>query len=127
MLDFLASGDITAGHARALLPLENENAVNEALDVVLAKQLSVRETEKLVKNLLARKEASEPEPEAADLDTRVYMEKLQERVTAHLGRKAFFAANAKKKGAGRLEIEYYSAEDLETLLKSLCGDKVFED
>ena len=49
-------GDITAGHARALLPLENEDAICEALDVVLAKGFSVRETENYVKMLLKERE-----------------------------------------------------------------------
>ena len=53
VLDFLESGDITPGHARTLLPLENEKDINEALDIVLSKQLSVRDTEKLVKNIIS--------------------------------------------------------------------------
>lgn len=129
VLDFLSTGDITPGHARTLLPLGSEEAINDALDVVLAKQLSVRDTEKYVKNLLVRREKG-AEQEAKRIDKaefKIYMEKLQEKVTGKLGRKASIAANGRKKGAGRLEIEYYSTEDLETLLKQLCGNDIFDE
>lgn len=129
VLDFLSTGDITPGHARTLLPLGSEEAINDALDVVLAKQLSVRDTEKYVKNLLVRREKG-AEQEAKRIDKaefKIYMEKLQEKVTGKLGRKASIAANGRKKGAGRLEIEYYSTEDLEALLKQLCGNDIFDE
>lgn len=129
VLDFLASGDITSGHARTLLPLGSEEAINEALDVVLAKQLSVRDTEKYVKNLLTRRERGnvQEEKRTAKAEFKIYMDKLQEKVTGKLGRKAVIAASGRKKGAGRLEIEYYNNEDLETLLKQLCGDDIFDE
>lgn len=129
VLDFLASGDITPGHARTLLPLGAEEAINEALDVVLARQLSVRDTEKYVKNLLTRREkgVQQEEKRASQAELKIYMEKLQERVTGKLGRKASIQANGRKKGAGRLEIEYYSTEDLEMLLKQLCGNDIFDE
>lgn len=129
VLDFLESGDITPGHARTLLPLENEKDINEALDVVLARQLSVRETEKLVKNIISgRSKKLEDEVKTAkDLERKIYLEKLQERIASKLGRKAFILANGRKKNAGKLEIEYYSSEDLEALLKLLCGNDIFED
>ncbi len=129
VLDFLSTGDITPGHARTLLPLGSEEAINDALDVVLAKQLSVRDTEKYVKNLLVRREKGvEQETKRTDkAELKIYMEKLQERVTGRLGRKTFIAANGRKKGAGRLEIEYYSTEDLEALLKQLCGNDIFDE
>lgn len=129
VLDFLASGDITAGHARTLLPLGSEEAVNDALDVVLAKQLSVRDTEKYVKNLLNRREKNvlteEKRPGKAEM--KIYMEKLQEKITGKLGRKAVILTTGRKKGAGRLEIEYYNNQDLEALLKQLCGDDIFDE
>ena len=129
VLDFLASGDITSGHARTLLPLGSEEAINEALDVVLAKQLSVRDTEKYVKNLLTRRERGnvQEEKRTAKAEFKIYMDKLQEKVTGKLGRKAVIAASGRKKGAGRLEIEYYNNEDLETLLKQLCGVDIFDE
>ncbi len=128
VLDFLDSGDITPGHARTLIPLGDEKEINEALDVVLAKQLSVRETEKLVKNLLASKNKAEKEKNTVkDAEMEIYLGKLEERISSSLGRKTYIAENAKSKGAGKLEIEFYSREDLEALLKNICGSDIFSD
>ena len=128
VLDFLDSGDITPGHARTLIPLGDEKEINEALDVVLAKQLSVRETEKFVKNLIASKNKAEKETKnAKDAEREIYIGKLEERISSSLGRKAFIAEGAGKKGAGKLEIEFYSSEDLEALLKNICGSSIFSD
>ena len=127
VLDFLESGDITPGHARTLLPLESEDAINEALDIVLSKQLSVRETEKMVKNILSRRDKKDTPANEKKRDSDIYMEKLQEKITSRLGRKAHISASSKKNGAGMLEIEYYSNEDLESLLKTICGKDVFDE
>ena len=130
VLDFLDSQDITTGHARALLSLGEEKEINEALDVVLAKQLSVRETERMVRNILIAKEKKQIEEgklSAKEAEKRIYLEKLQERVASSLGRKAYISEKNKRKGSGKLEIEYYSAQDLEALLKGLCGEHFFEE
>ena len=125
VLDFIESGDISAGHARTLIPLEKEEIINEALDVVLAKQLSVRETERLVKNMLNAKETEEKES-IKDLDKQIYLKKLEEHIASKLGRKTNICTKGKK-GAGKLEIQYYSSKDLEDLLKSLCGKDIFDE
>lgn len=127
VLDFLASGDITAGHARALLPLGKEDLICEALDVILAKGYSVRATEAYVAALLKESSRRKSETSAQTLTEKVYMQKLAERVSADLGRKATFSLNAKKKGAGKLVIDYYSNDDLENLLKTICASNVFEE
>ncbi len=128
VLDFLESGELSAGHARALLPLENETRINETMDIVLAKQLSVRETEKLVKNLLLRDEQVDlPEEKPVLSEKKIYMEKLEEKISSKLGRKAFLNEKNAKKGSGKLEIEYYGSEDLESLLKALCGTDIFDE
>lgn len=129
VLDFLESGDITPGHARTLLPLENEKDINEALDIVLSKQLSVRDTEKLVKNIISgrTKQVEEQNKSAKELEKRIYLEKLEEKISSKLGRKAVLLTKGRKKDAGKLEIEYYSTEDLEALLELICGSDVFEE
>ena len=119
-LDFLASGDISAGHARALLPLEKEDLINETLDVILARGLSVRETEKLVSKILNGKTAKKKDDNG---QKKIYLEKLQERISSKLGRKAYIKGGRK----GRLEIEYYGKEDLEALLVTLCGKDIFKE
>lgn len=131
-LDSLSSGDITAGHARALLSLGNHDLIHSALQDVVAKGLSVRETEKLVKNIIKASQALSVEiPSDIQLkdqrDMKVYISKLEEKISSSLGRKIAISSNKKKPGQGRLEIEYYNDDDLETLLKQLCGNSIFDD
>ncbi len=121
-LDFLASGDISAGHARALLPLEKEDLINETLDVILARQLSVRDTEKLV-NKIINGNSGNKKKNNDNGQRKIYLEKLQERISSRLGRKAYIKGGRN----GRLEIEYYGKEDLEALLITLCGKDIFKE
>ena len=60
-------------------------------------------------------------------DMKVYFSKLGEKISSNLGRKIAIASNKKKPGQGKLEIEYYDDADLETLLKQLCGNDIFND
>ena len=131
-LDTLACGDITAGHARALLSLGNADLIHSALQDVVAKSLSVRETEKLVKDIIKAGEAKKAElPDDKALkderDLKVYLSKLEEKISTNLGRKTSISANKKKPGQGKLEIEYYDSSDLETLLRQICGKDIFSD
>ncbi len=126
-LDALTHGDISAGHARALLSLGTEDDILTALQTVVGKELSVRETEKLVKLLLKEKE--KPEEQAKTLkqkENEIYIASLEERVSSKLGRKSYISTSKKKDGTGKLEIEYYGNEDLEALLKLLCGNDIFD-
>ena len=131
VLDSLANGDISAGHARALLSLANEDIILDALQTVIAKGLSVRETEKLTKDILKAKEAPimlESDKTLKDKrDMKVYISKLEEKVSSGMGRKVSISQNKKKPGCGKLEIEYYDTQDLEVLLKQLCGNDIFSE
>lgn len=128
-LDLLSCGDISQGHARALLSLENEDDILSALQIVVRKNLSVRETEKLVKQLSVQVEKHVPPSiYTKNLfdDKHIYMAKLEEKVSSSLGRKSFIKAPKGKGKIGKLEIEYYDYEDLESLLKKLCGNDIFK-
>ncbi len=131
-LDSLSSGDISAGHARALLSLANPDLIHTALQDVVAKGLSVRETEKLAKDMLKASKAVTAEiPNDTDLkkqrDMKVYISKLEEKLSSNLGRKISISSNKKKPGQGKLEIEYYNDGDLESLLKQICGNNIFDE
>lgn len=125
-LDLLSCGDISAGHGRALLSLEKEDDILSALQIVVRKNLSVRETEKLVKQLSVANQKHISSP-VTDDNTKIYMDKLEEKISSHLGRKSFIKAPKGKNAIGKLEIEYYGFDDLEALLKKLCGDDIFND
>lgn len=106
---------LTTGHARALLSIEDKNMQYTAAVKVFDEKLSVRETEKLVKEILnPRKEEKEKETDRAqDL---VY-EQLEEKIKGIIGSKV--AIRRKNKDKGRIEIAYYSQEELERIVELL--------
>ena len=108
----LAKGVLTAGHARALLPLKAA-AQEKAAKAVAEGGLSVRQTEALVKAL--QKERNE-KPKAVGPDLSLYLGDLEKDLSGRLGRKVKIAHKGKK---GRIELEYYDDQDLEALLTLL--------
>jgi ParB family chromosome partitioning protein len=117
----VAVGKIAMGHARALLGLEDAAAQQQACKQVIAKDLSVRETEQLVKRL-AQSPAntihapSKPE-KTVDPNTRAAIEEM----AMSLGTKVRIVARSEK--SGRLEIEYYSTEDLQRIYEAIVGSR----
>ncbi len=130
-LQLLEKGTITAGHARALLGLGKNDLIDKAAVTVSEKDMSVRETERYVKQMLnSISEKEESEKRKADPSVKAgaaYRVKVESSASSILGRKVKIVANAKKPGEGRLEIQYHSTEDLEAFLKSVCGSDVFPE
>jgi ParB family transcriptional regulator, chromosome partitioning protein len=115
----LGRGDISMGHARALLGLPNEGAQRTACQQILDKRLSVRETERLVKEWTTpkpdggeRKAKSEP---PLDANVRAALEAME----AALGTKVRLIPKAGKGTSGRLEIDYYSQDDLDRIYAAI--------
>lgn len=127
VISTILSGDITQGHARALLGLGNEDLIVSVLQVVVRNDLSVRETENLVKNTLNQNKAKKVKQEALFTKKRIYLDTLEDKISSKLGRKTFIHDVKKNTNKGKLEIEYYGNEDLEALLKLLCGDDIFSE
>lgn len=109
---------ISMGHARALLAIENPEAQYDAAKTVVERKFSVRETEKYVKKLLNPRRAAAPKD---TLQMDVQYELLQEKLTQDLGTKV--SIKRKKSGSGSIEIEYYSAEEFERLIKLIEGNR----
>ncbi|MBQ7322663.1 MAG: ParB/RepB/Spo0J family partition protein [Clostridia bacterium] len=130
VLEMVRTGELTQGHARALLGLDREEDVPSLAARIVEKQLSVRDTEAAVKrlNALAAREEEDELPDAEEKDAagqrRIYMRELEHRVTENLGRRAKITATPRKKV---LEIAYSDDEDLEALLKTICGNGIFEE
>ena len=104
-------GKLSAGHARALLPLSP--AVQEsAAAAVMSGGLSVRQTEALAKRLSAEKKPEKPAPTGVD-----YTAEAQKDLSSKLGR-GVKIVNGRKKG--RIELEYYGLDDLNDLLEALA-------
>lgn len=105
---------LTNGHARALLPIEDEELQYETACQVFDQRLSVRETEKLVKKIindLQNPHKTEAATTAEDLSF-LYAE-IEEKLKYKLGSKA--SIKAKDRNKGKIEIEYFSEEELERL------------
>jgi ParB family chromosome partitioning protein len=112
ILSLVEDGSLSAGHARALIPLGTEELQKDAAGKVLSQQLSVRQTEALVKRLLR------PAPEAPPRDPLQldYIRECEKTLSKSLGRKVNIHTGKKK---GKFELEYYGEEDLQRLIDAL--------
>ena len=122
VLEMLKDGTISAGHARALLAIDDEDLIVDFANKIVAKGMSVREVEYAVKRLNERKE--EEEIEKIDPQVKVHMKQLERRAMSALGRKVRISRSSKKKV---VEITYDNDEDLEALLIALCGNNIFSE
>ncbi|MCD7998723.1 MAG: ParB/RepB/Spo0J family partition protein [Clostridiales bacterium] len=111
--DLLIQNQITGGHARALLSVEDGQLQYELAGKIIAENLSVRETEKLVKSLSKKKNPKEKKVEDESL-TLIFRD-LEERMKSAMGTKV--SINRKDKNKGRVEIEYYSESELERIVE----------
>lgn len=113
--DLVTEGKLSAGHARAILPL-SPTLRGEAAKTIVQNGLSVRQTEQLVKQLQARGEAK-PEEKAEKHSAVVdYVAEAEKSLSTSLGR-ACHIAHGKKRG--KIMIEYYGVDDLNDLLEAL--------
>jgi ParB family chromosome partitioning protein len=115
LLEALSAGEITEGHARALLPLPTAEAQLAAYATVVHKGLSVRQTEELVSQMQGEKPRRAPKPaknaEAEALATRL-RERLSTRVTLRRGRG----------GDGTITLHFYSDEELNSIAEAILGE-----
>ncbi len=115
--NFVVENKLTGGHARTLLAISNGDLQFELAEHVIEEGLSVRAVEALVKTTLAKTEKSEERHEAAKADETAYRS-IEDDL------KSLFSTKVKlkpmgKRNKGKIEIEYYSEEDLERLLAIL--------
>ena len=113
--DLVRQGELSAGHARALITTENPSALARE---VVKKGLSVRETEKLAKAPKDRKPAGEPRVREKDADTRA----LEDDLSANLKMKVSIDHVPGHDG-GSMTIRYASLDDLDTLCGLLTGGR----
>ena len=107
---------LTTGHVRALIPIEDADLQYETAMHVFDKKLSVRETESYVKKLLSPKQNKDDET-TATTDLSFLYKEIEERLKDVLGAKTHIKSKSKNKG--KIEIEYYSEEDLERITELL--------
>lgn len=110
----LEEGKLSAGHARAILAAPTGELQKKLAQKVIAEDLSVRQTEALAKRLAAGEKEPPSPPPGPDLS--IYLRAAEKSLAARFGRKVNIISGRKK---GKIELEYYNPEDLNTLLDLL--------
>lgn len=111
--NMLVEGQITSGHARALLTVEDPNQQVALAMKIVTEHLSVREVEKVVKSL--GKTPREKKKKETDERLELIFQELENRMKSIMGTKVNI--NRKDRNKGRIEIEYYSEEELERIVE----------
>jgi ParB family chromosome partitioning protein len=120
----VAEGKLSAGHARALLGLDDKDLIDQVALEVSEKELSVRETEELVRRLNKPRVVKNPEVIEENDSEPDYVAILEKKVRQTIGRRVKIVSGKRSK---KLEIEFSDDRDLENLLTTLCGKSIFDD
>ena len=118
VLELVEKGQLSAGHARALIPIENEKKQLSAAKEVIEKSLSVRKTEAMAAKL-SRETGDEEEKPSKGIKVD-YAQEVSNQLSAILGRKVKLIEGRK---TGRIEIEFYGSDDREALIDTLKNIK----
>ncbi len=128
VLEYLRDGQLSTGHARTLLGLDDEENMLPLANKIIENNMSVREVENAVKKLNSiSKEAAEAEiaaPSPYKMMAKSYMRDLERRSMQALGRKVRILQTARKKV---VELSFDSNDDLEILLSAICGQEIFSE
>ena len=118
--DFIRNGDLSAGHARALLAITDKEEQKKAADVVMIKEMSVRETEEYVKKILSGAVAAPRKTRVkASSAVAISTKDVEHKLTARYGTKVKLKLKDEANGKGTVVIEFYSYDDLDRLLEMM--------
>ena len=112
----LEEGRLSAGHARAILAAPTGELQKKLAGKVVAEGLSVRQTEALAKRLAAGEKEKAAPRHSAGPDLSLYLQEAEKSLSGRFGRRVHIVNGRKK---GKIELEYYNPEDLNTLLELL--------
>lgn len=107
---------ISTGHARALISIEDNELQYNIANRIFDEKLSVRDIEKIVKKLLSE-DKDEIKEKVSETDNTFIYKNIEDRITSIVGTKV--TVNNKKNNKGKIEIEYYSADELERIFELL--------
>lgn len=114
VMELVENGELSAGHARALIPIENHELQLQAAQEVIKKSLSVRKTERMAARYVNPSPApAKPEADPLTVD---YSAEVSEELSKRLGRKVKLFEGRQ---TGRIELEFYGSEDREALIAQL--------
>ena len=117
----VSDGKLSAGHARALLGLRDSEKIISAAQTVISRGLSVRATEELVRSL-NRVQEDAKKPPRAESEADRYMNWLCRKMSDSLERGVRIVGGKKK----HIELEYRDSDDLERMIRKLCGEDFFD-
>mgnify|MGYP003308133397 CR=1 FL=1 len=118
--DYLSNGSLSMGQARPLLSLESHEMQCEAASIIQEQELSARQAEALVKRLQEKPHADENMEEREDKSQDVHVRDAEEKLRHCLGTQVKIFTGKKK---SRIEIEFYSEEDLERIIQQLTAEQ----
>jgi ParB family chromosome partitioning protein len=118
--DFIRNGDLSAGHAKALLSLKDSEDQRKAADVIIAKDMTVRQAEEYVRRLLwalENQDKSSVEEKEIDPAIKLSTKQVEIRLKKHFGSRVKLKLADSTTGKGKIVIDYKNYEDLDRLLK----------
>lgn len=110
---------LSTGHARALIPIEDADMQLQLAQRIFDEKLSVREVEKIVKGIL-KPDANKAKKEETSQNIQYIYQDIENRLKERLSRKVEIISKGKN-GSGKIEIEFYSNDDLDRLIESLSN------
>ncbi len=113
---------LSTGHARALIPIEDEELQLQLAQRIFDEKLSVREVERIVKNILKPEEEKSKKEKPPQSILYIYQD-IENRLKERLSRKVAISSKGKN-GTGKIEIEFYSNDDLDHLIELLSNMSV---
>ncbi len=116
VLDMVKEGKLSSGHARTLLPVTDEKILVDLAEQIIKKEISVRETERIVKSILNPKADKDKKEKKTKRDP--YFDECELAIREELGRKA--EIHVTKGNKGTIEIEFFSKSDLQSILEALA-------
>lgn len=122
--DFIRNGDLSAGHAKALLSLKDPEDQRKAADVIIAKDMTVRQAEEYVKKyieLLNNPDAGKKAPKQVDQQFQLSTKEVEVKLKKSLGSKVRLKVSDVSTGKGKIVIDYKNYEDLDRLIEVLGG------
>lgn len=119
--DFIVSGDLTAGHAKALLSLKDKEEQRIVADILMAKDMSVRQAEEYVKNYANKKDAKGSAKPQKPLDAQVKLsiKEVETKLKKSLGSRVKIKITDQATGKGKIVIDYKDNEDLDRIISIL--------
>ena len=129
VMKMVADGQLSSGHARALLGLKNRDDIVRAAETVIEREMSVRSTEEYVRSMNRAAECDAENSGKTETDNSVlpqvrYMKYLENKICESFGHGVKIINTPKRK---KIEIEYTDNDDFEKIIKKMCGEYFFDE